>query len=88
MTYRLELDSDASRTLRKLSRADPQAATRIGKAIGQLTDDPRPHGAKAITGSPDLLRIRVGDYRIVYTVEDDRLLVLVVRIGHRRDVYR
>jgi mRNA interferase RelE/StbE len=51
-----------------------------------LAEDPRPPGARALQGRPGL-RVRVGDYRIIYTVEDDVLLVVVVRLGHRRDVY-
>ena len=50
--------------------------------------EPRPHGAKALRGEPGLLRVRVGDYRVIYTVEDNILLVLVVRIAHRREAYR
>mgnify|MGYP001580816136 FL=1 len=53
-----------------------------------LAATPRPKGVKKLTGTDDLYRIRVGDYRIVYQIHDDRLIVLVVRIGHRRDVYR
>lgn len=51
-----------------------------------LAQDPRPPGARALQGRPGL-RVRVGDYRILYTVDDDVLLVVVVRLGHRRDVY-
>ncbi len=51
-----------------------------------LAQDPRPPGARALQGRPGL-RVRVSDYRIIYTVEDDVLLVVVVRLGHRRDVY-
>jgi mRNA interferase RelE/StbE len=54
-------------------------------ALGQ---NPRPQGAKKLRDRDNLLRVRVGDYRILYRVEDDRLVVLVVRIGHRREVYR
>jgi mRNA interferase RelE/StbE len=53
-----------------------------------LADDPRPQGSEKITGSDDLYRIRSGDYRAIYTIQDDRLVVLVVRVAHRRDVYR
>ncbi len=53
-----------------------------------LAVNPRPKGVKKLSGLDDLYRIRVGDYRIVYQIHDDRLIVLVVRIGHRKDVYR
>jgi mRNA interferase RelE/StbE len=49
---------------------------------------PRPPGAKALTGMTSVLRIRVGDYRILYEVQDDRLMVLVIDVGHRREIYR
>jgi mRNA interferase RelE/StbE len=81
--YRIELRPAAVRALRKL---DPQVRHRILGAIALLAQDPRPPGARALQGRSGL-RVRVGDYRIIYTVEDDVLLVVVVRLGHRRDVY-
>jgi mRNA interferase RelE/StbE len=81
--YRIELRPAAARSLRKL---DPQDRGRVQGAIALLAQDPRPPSARALQGRPGL-RVRVGDYRIIYTVEDDVLLVVVVRLGHRRDVY-
>ncbi|MGH3459162.1 type II toxin-antitoxin system RelE family toxin [Aeromicrobium sp.] len=81
--YRIELRPAAARALRKL---DPQVRNRIQGAIALLAQDPRPPGARALQGRPGL-RVRVGDYRIIYTVDNDVLLVVVVRLGHRRDVY-
>jgi mRNA interferase RelE/StbE len=81
--FRIELRPAAARALRKL---DPPAQRRVRGAIALLAQDPRPPGARALQGRPGL-RVRVGDYRIVYTVQDDVLLVVVVRLGHRRDVY-
>jgi len=81
--YRIELRPAAIRTVRKL---DPQVRRRVQGAIALLAQDPRPPGARALQGRPGL-RVRVGDYRIIYTVEDDVLLVVVVMLGHRRDVY-
>lgn len=81
--YRIELRPAAARSLRKL---DPQDRRRVQGAIALLAHDPRPPSARALQGRPGL-RVRVGDYRIIYTVEDDVLLVVVVRLGHRRDVY-
>lgn len=84
MTYRVELRPAAIRALRKV---DPQHRGRIQGAIALLAQDPRPPGARALQGRPGL-RVRVGDYRIIYLVEDDVLLVVVVTVGHRREVYR
>ncbi len=81
--YRIELRPAAVRALRGL---DPQVRRRIQGAIALLAQDPRPPGARALQGRPGL-RVRVGDYRIIYTVRDDVLLVVVVRLGHRSDVY-
>lgn len=83
MAYEIELRPAA---LRALKRVDRQDQPRIHGAIALLAADPRPPGAKALRGR-DGLRIRVGDYRIVYTVDDGKLLVVVVTLGHRRDVY-
>lgn len=83
MTYRIELRPAAVRALEKL---DPPIRRRIQGAITLLAEEPRPPAARALRGRPGL-RIRVGDYRIVYTVADDVLLIVVVTVGHRRDVY-
>ena len=83
-SYGLAFRPAALRALRKLDR---QIAERIKTATEALRDDPRPPGAKMLTGSHGLWRIRVGDYRIVYTIDDQRNLVRVAAVGHRRDVY-
>ncbi len=83
MTYRIELRPAAVRALKKL---DPPVRRRLQGAIALLAEDPRPPAARALRGRPGL-RVRVGDYRIVYTVADDVLLVVVVTVGHRRDAY-
>jgi len=82
--YRIELRPAAVRALRKL---DPPARHRVQGAIALLAHDPRPPGARALQGRPGL-RVRVGDHRIVYTVDDGVLLVVVVTLGHRREVYQ
>jgi mRNA interferase RelE/StbE len=61
---------------------------RIVGRIEELAAEPRPRGAVKLQGEDDLYRIRVGDYRVVYTIRDEELIVLVLRVGHRRDVYR
>lgn len=81
--YRIELRPAAVRALRKL---DPQIRHRVQGAIALLAEDPRPPAAQALRGR-SVWRVRVGDYRIIYTVADDVLLVVVVTLGHRRDVY-
>lgn len=89
MAWSVELAESASRTLAKL---DPQQRTRILNFLKQRLarlDDPRSIG-KALRGSRvgEFWKYRVGDYRLICKLEDDRLLVLVLRLGHRRDVYR
>lgn len=82
--YALTFRPAALRALRKLDR---QIAERIKAATEALQDDPRPPGAKMLTGSHGLWRIRIGDYRVVYTVDDQQRVVRVAAAGHRRDVY-
>ncbi len=81
--YRIELRPAAVRALRKL---DPPTARRVHGAIALLASDPRPPASRPLKGRPGR-RVRVGDYRIIYTVADDVLLVVVVTLGHRREVY-
>lgn len=81
--YRIELRPAAMRALRRL---DPPIRRRVQGVIALLGDDPRPPAARALRGRPGL-RVRVGDHRVIYTVADDVLLVVVVTLGHRRDVY-
>ena len=85
MTYRIEVTPAAVRQLRKL---DPAARRRVQAAIELLADQPRPSGAKKLAGGDGEWRVRTGDYRIVYEVHNDVLLVLVVAVGHRRDIYQ
>jgi len=86
--YEVELSSAAEGTLRRLEKSDRQAAGRVIAALEGMETEPRPAGASALVGYPSALRIRVGDWRVVYRVEDSRLLVLVLQIGHRREIYR
>jgi len=81
--YRVELRPAAAKALRKL---DPKVRGRIRGAIALLAQDPRPPAARALQDRPGW-RVRVGDYRIIYTVQDDILLVVVVTLGHRREIY-
>jgi len=61
---------------------------RIDKKIIALADNPRPHDVKALHGEKKLYRVRVGDYRIIYNIEDKIITVIIVRVKHRKDVYR
>lgn len=83
--YKVDIARRAVKALARLPRRDQQ---RIRAAIDLLADEPRPPGCVALKGEARAYRVRVGDYRIVYEVYDDRLVVLVIRVGHRRDIYR
>jgi len=76
------------KALKELTKIDKPAARRIVKAIDALGGDPRPSGARPLVGYSDLWRIRVGDYRVVYTVRDAELVVLALRVAHRSTAYR
>lgn len=84
MSYRVERSSRARRGLRRLH---PREADRIERAIAILANDPRPAGCKRLTASAEW-RIRVGDYRIIYRVDDELSLVFVIQIDKREDAYR
>lgn len=84
-TYEVELTSSAARALRKLERP---VQVRIARAIESLAADPRPSGVVKLSGDENLYRIRSGDYRIIYEIVDRVLTVLVIAIGHRREIYR
>ena len=84
MTYRVEVAAAAVRQLRKVDRP---AQRRVQAAIELLAAEPRPNGAKKLVGGNGEWRVRTGDYRIVYEIHDDVLLVLVIAVGHRRDIY-
>ncbi len=82
--YRVEVRPAALRALGKLG---PKVRPRIEGAIALLAEDPRPPALRPLIGRP-AYRARVGDYRIIYMVQDDLLVIVVVSLGHRRDVYR
>jgi mRNA interferase RelE/StbE len=84
-SWRIEFRRSVERDLKRIDRA---AVPQILAAVEALEEQPRPAGVKKLRGSQATWRIRVGDYRVVYEINDDVLLVLVVRIAHRRDVYR
>ncbi len=84
MTYRVEFTTAAAREIHKLPR---RVRDRLLDAIEDLSDDPRPRGAKKLVGEKTAWRIRVGDYRVIYDVFDDVLTVTIVRAAHRREAY-
>ncbi|MFM8656504.1 MAG: type II toxin-antitoxin system RelE family toxin [Chthoniobacterales bacterium] len=86
MPYTVEILRRAEKTLRGLT--DRKLYLRLRDTIDSLAIEPRPHGCSKLSGGKDIYRVRVGVHRIVYQVIDDRLLVLVVDIGHRRGIYR
>ncbi len=85
MTYTIEWRPSARKEVRRL---DPPVRRRVIDAIEALAHDPRPAGSVTLTGSPGWRRIRIGGYRVVYDVNDRALVVLVLRVGSRGDVYR
>jgi mRNA interferase RelE/StbE len=85
MEYSIELTPAAMRALEKLT---DDVRQRVGDTINALASDPRPPGVRRLSGSDDIYRVRTGDYRILYQIHDKALVVLVVYVGHRRDVYR
>jgi mRNA interferase RelE/StbE len=76
------------RALKELAKLDRPVARRIVKFVDALSADPRPPGCRSLVGYPGLWRIRIGDYRVVYTVKDAELVVLVLRAAHRSESYR
>jgi mRNA interferase RelE/StbE len=73
---------------RQFMRLEASVQQRIGQAIDGFTENPRPPGSKKMKGGENLWRIRVGDYRVVYQIHDRELVVVIVAIGHRSDIYR
>jgi mRNA interferase RelE/StbE len=84
-SYRIEFTRSATKDLRAI---DPQWIPRIISAVEALANDPMPSGCKKLVGSDWTYRIRVGDYRVVYDVHNAKLAVSIIRVRHRRDVYR
>ena len=84
-TYVVEILGAARREMRRIARPEQD---RLRAAIRALSANPRPAGCVKLRGSEDLWRIRVGNYRVVYQIIDERLVVLIVRVRHRREAYR
>lgn len=84
-SYRVEFTTAAAKELMKL---DPGIRRRVLSGIADLEEDPRPSGCKELVGETNAWRIRIGDYGVLYEVIDNVLVVTVVRVAHRREVYR
>lgn len=85
MSYRVEIKPAALREIARLPRPDQR---RISERIDALARIPRPPGCVKLAGADNLWRLRAGNYRIIYTIDDRPLIVAVVKVGHRRDIYR
>ena len=83
--FRVELTRTAERQLRKLDR---EVQVRLVCAMAALALDPRPAECRKLRGLSDVYRVRAGAYRVVYRVEDERVVVVVLKLGHRREIYR
>ena len=73
---------------RQLKRLPSEGRDRVVRAVRALADDPMPRGSRRLTGYDDVFRIRIGPYRVLYSIAASTLTILVLKIGHRRDVYR
>ena len=78
----------ARRAIKAIAKLPRKEQLRVRAAIDLLAEEPRPPGCVALSGEDSVYRVRVGDYRILYEVIDEHLVIQVVRVGHRRDVYR
>ncbi len=83
MSYTIEWSNKAKKSLRKLP---PNIQNRIKEAVDNLANESKPLGCKKLVGNTSY-RIRVGNYRIIYDIEDDVLIITIIKIGHRKDVY-
>ena len=83
--YQIQIVPKAKRQLKAIPR---QMQTLLKDAIRELSETPRPQGVKKLSGEDNLYRIRIRNYRVIYKIEDNILLILIVAIGHRRDIYR
>ncbi len=83
-TYLVEYTPAAARQIRKLNKT---IQARLKSKIAMLSENPRSHGSKKLKSFEKSYRIRVGDYRVIYDIHDDVLLVLIMKVGPRRDVY-
>ena len=84
-SYKIEISATAEKQLGKLSRADQ---IRVLRSILTLGLNPRPRGCRKLKGYDDIYRIRVGIFRVIYSIEEKKVLVIILKIGQRKDIYR
>ena len=85
MSYQVEIAPAAQRDVKRLP---PEVVRKVDAVIVELEQNPRPHGCTKLEGSEDEYRVRVGDYRILYVIDDKAKLVTIARVRHRREAYR
>jgi len=83
--YQVELSRAAEKAIRGLER---KMQVRIARRLRQLAENPRPHDSKKLQGEHGVYRVREGDYRILYEIFDKKLLIYLLQVGHRREIYR
>lgn len=83
--YKIEITATAEKSLKKLPKKDLE---KVVEAIQVLAISPFPSGCRKLKGEEDVYRVRQGNYRIIYEVIDSKLVVLVLKIGHRKDIYK
>jgi len=84
-SYEIEISRTAEKQLKELAGEDQP---RVVRALLALADQPRPRGSRKLTGYNDVFRIRVGRFRVLYSVSDTRLVIFILKIGPRKDIYR
>jgi mRNA interferase RelE/StbE len=85
MTYKVEITPAAQRTIKKFPK---NIQRKLIEIIELLAEDPRPVGVVKLSTTENLYRVRTGDYRIIYEIQDQILLIIITKVGHRKDVYK
>jgi mRNA interferase RelE/StbE len=85
MPYTIEFKNSALKELRKLPK---EFSEQIARDINDLSKNPRPHGHKKLEGNENLYRIRSGNFRVIYQIQDKMLIILIIRIGDRKEVFK
>lgn len=84
-SFEIEISRTAEKQLKKLPEQDQ---LRVVRAVLTLAEEPHPTGSRKLSGYDDVFRIRVGRYRVLYSVFESRLVIIILKVGHRKDVYR
>ncbi len=84
-SYEIEISRTAEKQLKKLPTDDQ---LRVVRAVLALAEEPHPRGSRRLSGYDDVFRVRVGRYRVLYSVFESRLVIIILKVGHRKDVYR